>query len=300
MSIVILLSTYNGEKFLREQIESLLSQSVHADICVRDDGSHDGTRHILCEYARRGLLSWYAGRNIGPGKSFFDLSLHAPDADFYSFADQDDVWDRDKLETAVHALRPLRPNVPALYCGAVRPVDAELNPLAVPSPQHTELTFARALAEPLTQGCTFVFNARAMKDFRRFKASNIDIHDWALYRIVTALGGSVIYDTTPHMSYRQHSGNAIGMLPHGPKKFLFRLERFLTGKSKNARSDFARHIWESYCCKMSAENRELIELITNYRKSLHGRARLAFSGEITRSSRADAIMFAILALIGWV
>ena len=110
MSIIILMSTYNGEKYLKAQIESLLSQTIKVEILVRDDGSTDSTQQILDDYAQRGMLKWYSGKNLGSGKSFFDLACKAPDADFYAFADQDDIWENKKVELAVQQLMKLPNN----------------------------------------------------------------------------------------------------------------------------------------------------------------------------------------------
>ena len=98
--VVVLLSTYNGEKFLEEQLRSLQGQiGVDVTVLVRDDGSTDNTHAILDEWSKNGFLSWYTGPNLGPAKSFLDLLCNAPDADYYAFCDQDDVWHKDKVKT---------------------------------------------------------------------------------------------------------------------------------------------------------------------------------------------------------
>ncbi len=126
MKLIVLLSAYNGEKYIREQLDSLLAQSLcGVEIFVRDDGSTDRTRGILEEYREQGMLSWIAGENLGPSQSFWQLLRNCDDADYYAFCDQDDVWDPDKLEVAVQALQQLDPVNPALYCGDVRVTDAE-------------------------------------------------------------------------------------------------------------------------------------------------------------------------------
>ena len=103
------MSTYNGEKYLREQIDSILKQTqVDAQLIVRDDGSSDGTVRILEEYSRNyPNVSFYQGTNVGVGKSFLELLKNAPQADYYSFADQDDVWLEDKLNHAVSIIRQI-------------------------------------------------------------------------------------------------------------------------------------------------------------------------------------------------
>ena len=94
--VLILLSTYNGERYIKEQIESLLKQeNVKVSILVRDDGSTDGTINILNEYQKQGKLKWYTGENLKPAKSFMNLVENAPEYEYYAFCDQDDVWLKD-------------------------------------------------------------------------------------------------------------------------------------------------------------------------------------------------------------
>ena len=76
-SVLVLLSTYNGEKYLKEQIDSVLGQEkVKTFLLVRDDGSTDKTCSILEWYQKRGALKWYKGKNLGPARSFVDLIFH--------------------------------------------------------------------------------------------------------------------------------------------------------------------------------------------------------------------------------
>lgn len=115
-NILVLMSTYNGEKYLKEQIDSILAQkNVEVTIRVRDDGSTDGTIRILEEYQKCGKLNWYSSTNMGPAKSFLDLVYNAPlKYDYYAFCDQDDYWKEDKLYKAIERLEHFD-DKPALY-----------------------------------------------------------------------------------------------------------------------------------------------------------------------------------------
>ena len=98
MKVLVLMSTYNGEKYLREQIDSILGQrGVEVSLLVRDDGSTDATLTTLDEYKESGRLDYYCGNNLGPARSFMHLLQNAPASDFYAFSDQDDKWMDDKL-----------------------------------------------------------------------------------------------------------------------------------------------------------------------------------------------------------
>jgi len=101
----VLLSAYNGEKYIKEQIDSILAQSwENIDIYVRDDGSSDGTAAILKEYESAGKIKLELGKNVGFIKSFFWLVVNSGDADYYAYSDQDDSWNSDKIKMAVEKL----------------------------------------------------------------------------------------------------------------------------------------------------------------------------------------------------
>ena len=91
--VTILLSSYNGETYLDEQLESIEAQKdVQTRILVRDDGSTDHTCDILDQWQQKTNLKWYCGENIGPARSFMDLLRQAGDSYYYAFSDQDDYW----------------------------------------------------------------------------------------------------------------------------------------------------------------------------------------------------------------
>ena len=137
-NILVLMSTYNGEKYLKEQIDSILAQkNVEVTIRVRDDGSTDGTIRILEEYQKCGKLNWYSSTNMGPAKSFLDLVYNAPlKYDYYAFCDQDDYWKEDKLYKAIERLEHFD-DKPALYHCELEIVD-ENSHAAIVTPEEFE------------------------------------------------------------------------------------------------------------------------------------------------------------------
>ena len=94
MKVAVLMSSYNGEKYIRPQIDSILAQEGNFELSlfVRDDGSTDKTQAILQEYAQKRKLTWYTGNNLGPARSFMDLLKKCKGFNYYAFADQDDYW----------------------------------------------------------------------------------------------------------------------------------------------------------------------------------------------------------------
>ena len=87
MKIAVLMSTYNGEQYISEQIDSILAQEGDFDLelHVRDDGSKDGTINILSRYEEEGKLRWYNNENLGPAKSFMDLIFSCGEYDCSAF-----------------------------------------------------------------------------------------------------------------------------------------------------------------------------------------------------------------------
>ena len=104
--VAVLLSTYNGSKYIKEQIDSILSQEgVNIDIYIRDDGSTDETVNIIYEYKSNNIFLT-EGKNIGVGNSFMELLYSVPEIyDYYAFADQDDIWSEKKTRIAIEVLQ---------------------------------------------------------------------------------------------------------------------------------------------------------------------------------------------------
>lgn len=164
MKFEILMSTYNGEKYLREQLDSILAQTnVNVHITIRDDGSSDGTADILDDYQEKypNKITVYSKGNIRKGyaKSFIELlKLAIPDADYYAFADQDDVWLPEKCYVAAKKLEKCSNEV-KLYVCAVKNCDAELNLLSVNQFNQSRVSLKSDFARHRFPGCAMVFSS---------------------------------------------------------------------------------------------------------------------------------------------
>ena len=163
---LILLSTYNGEKYLPELLESVLAQKdIYVDILARDDGSTDKTVETLKSYDR---VKVYGGNNLKPAKSFLDLIWKADiNYDYYALCDQDDVWKEEKIISAVKCIENI--DKPALYSSAVEVVGKDLTFIRK---SFTDNTFKNPLYDILTYGtpgCTFVFNKALMEKLKQYK-----------------------------------------------------------------------------------------------------------------------------------
>ncbi len=208
--VLILMSTYNGEEYVREQLDSVLEQSYpDVDILVRDDGSTDDTFVILKEYEEmHPNIRAYQGENIGVNRSFFEL-LQKSDAKaaYIGFCDQDDYWLPEKIERAVEKLK--RYDAPALYCGAKTLVDENLERLSEQQNPHVNPGFGNAVIESVCSGCTLLMN-RALADIIKERLpEDVIHHDWWCYMAACYLG-ELYYDENSYICYRQHSGNEVG------------------------------------------------------------------------------------------
>ena len=224
--IAILMSTYNGERYLREQMDSLLNQTYKDwKLYVRDDGSTDGTVSIVKEYEidypnKIVLLGDELG-NLGPGSSFMQL-LSSVCSYYYMFCDQDDVWIKDKIERTYLYLRNLEQkygeNTAIGVFTDLTVVDANLTVL-MPSlwkgdnrnPDFIQNFYKQWTNRHASYGCTQMFNHAAKKlvlPYRQFEGT-MGAHDnWVEYILIKK--GIYDYIDESTILYRQHGTNVVG------------------------------------------------------------------------------------------
>ena len=268
MKIIVLMSTYNGERYIREQLDSLLNQDLKPDkIFIRDDGSKDETINILEEYIKKNdCIEYYCGDNLGPAGSFFELINKCEEADYYALCDQDDVWFKDKLSRAVSLLEKEDNSIPLLYCSKYTLTDQDLNPIdSNVSSLYSFSDFPHSLIYHTAPGCTFVFNNEARKQVVKYdvKEEYCLIHDAIIHKVV-CMFGKMILDNESHMYYRQHGDNEIGMSSNKIKVFIGRVDRFINGNIKNYRSNTAKSLLKVYGEECGDENRKLLDIVANY------------------------------------
>jgi hypothetical protein len=131
-------------------------------------------------------------------------------ADYYAFADQDDIWLDDKLDRAVGWLNTIDANIPALYCSRTRLIDENGRPIGYSPLYSRKPSFGNALLQNIASGNTMIFNHRARSLLQQVQHEKLVIHDWSLYQIVSGCGGVIRYDPEPTVLYRQHRNNVIG------------------------------------------------------------------------------------------
>ena len=278
MKLIVLMSTYNGDKYLRQQLDSLINQDLQtSEILIRDDGSSDETINILEEYSSKyTFIKYYYGDNKGPAKSFFDLLNKCDDADYYALCDQDDVWFKDKLSTAVNLLKNEDDNIPLLYCGRFTLTDQDLNPLnSNISKLYSYTDFAHSLIYHTAPGCTFVFNHKTKELIKKYDVEKeyCVIHDALIHKIV-AMFGKVILDNESHMYYRQHNNNVYGLTANKLKEFIHRIKNFTNGNVSGYRSDTAKSLINVYGNDCDINKLELLKIVAYYQENKEYNKRL--------------------------
>lgn len=220
--IHVLLATYNGSRYLRQQWDSLQAQEgVRIVLHLGDDGSSDGTPQLLREFEVRATgaiqaVCWLeAAPRRSATRSFLMLMEHAvrrcPDARWFAYCDQDDVWLPGKLAAAHEVLAPYEHDTrPALYGGRTLAVDESdreggLSPLFVQPP-----SFRNAVTQNIMGGNTMLMNRAAAELVAASAQLEVVTHDWLTYQLVSGADGFIHYDPRPFVRYRQHAANVIG------------------------------------------------------------------------------------------
>jgi len=283
----ILLSTYNGMRFLEDQIQSLLTQSYpHILITVRDDGSTDGTYEKLLEYAKH-----YSNfvvldcERMGVVGSFFKLLRMAdPDCIFYAFCDQDDVWLPNKISDAVATMKSHDPNKPLMYFSRLEYVDSKVHHLGY-SKVFQKVGFANALVDNSATGCTIVLNRAARALICQRTPRGIRVHDWWCYLVVSAFG-QLVYDERPNIKHRLHEGNVVGH----PISFWKRLGRWLanrrTPKTNRFRaSDQAQEFYRCYGQQLRPYELKILKNFLEAKRGIRSRVKYATKMEVWTQAR---------------
>ena len=255
------MATFNGEKFIRQQLESIFSQTFRNwQLIISDDGSTDKTKEIILEYQKIwGVKIQF--RN-GPQKGFAEnfLSMACDEnliADFYAFCDQDDVWLPQKLEVSIKQIsNSCLNNEPYLFCGRTVSVDSQLKAIGQSTLFRQPPSFNNALVQSIAGGNTMVFNRASKLIVETIGLVPAPSHDWWLYLLISGAGGRVFYDPNPLVLYRQHENSIVGE----NTSIVNRFKRFF----KLFKGDFKIWIDLNIKCLEMAEN----SLTTNSLESL--------------------------------
>lgn len=219
----ILLATYNGEKYLPELIESIISQSYdNWNLIIRDDGSKDKTVDIINQYCKKypNKIKFIedVDKNIGVIQNFSRLMSYS-EADYIMFSDQDDIWLSDKIKMCLDKISDEEAqngkNFPLLVYTDLKVVDEKLNIISESfwkfkkiDPQKGS-TLGTVLCHNVVTGCTIIFN-KALKNLAKNIPEKVIMHDWWLTLLAICVG-KISYIEKATILYRQHSNNTLGV-----------------------------------------------------------------------------------------
>lgn len=282
--VCVLMSSYNGEKYIKEQIDSILAQEeVEIYLLIRDDGSRDATLNILEKYEKLDNVRLIKGENLGVKKSFLSLIAMAPDYfDYYALSDQDDYWLTDKMISAINHIEGAGENLDDnfLYYSNTCLVDENLFPLNekgynVDRPYN----FGEILIRNCASGCTYVFG-RKLKSLiqirRDVNIEKIPMHDHWINMICLATGGNIIFEKKSHILYRQHGENAIGN-----KRTLYVKIRTSSLLNKNdKRYNYCFQLFFKYKDYLGEIEKKKLKRVIDYKNSIKDTVGLAFDREI--------------------
>lgn len=290
--VLILMSTYNGEKYIEEQIESILCQNhINIFIKIRDDGSNDRTCSILKEYEKYENIEVEYGENIGWQKSFMKLAYESRSYDYYAFADQDDYWKPDKL---LRAIKQIEGTDGATfyysnYTLASESLETIIDSVGLGTPNYMLMS----LVQNFALGCTMVINNEMMKIVKNYKINYNFPHDmW-----IPLLGkyfGNVIYDENPSMLHRIHGNNASDAVDRDLiNQFKLRINKHNSSENYYC---FAKELLHGYGDRLNEKNKADLELIIDSRVKLSSRIKLSFNPEFRKYTLKGTIFLKILCL----
>lgn len=299
--IVVLLSTYNGDRYLEKQLESILCQktSHQVDVMIRDDGSNDGTIEILKSYETRysSRIQVFYEENIGYIKSFFELIRKAEGYDYYALSDQDDVWLEDKIETAVAKCEACAYDGPLLYGSCSFLVNDQLEIIGETQKNLRGITWDNLLIQNFFPGHTQVFNDSLCRILKQdVDYSKIYVHDfWITY--MAFLYGKAIFDNQSHTLYRQHGTNTVGFGKNRAEWIVERIRRIKNSDTKKIATQIY-YFYEKYEEVMDEELKSKVGAFIHSQTSLWRRISYLCHTKLYRQKAFETFLFKALYLLG--
>lgn len=304
--LAVLLSTYNGEMYINEQLDSLINivRDFELDILIRDDGSSDSTCKIIKMYmSKHDNIFLYEGENLGVIGSFLWLVENIDNYDYYAFCDQDDVWEPLKLIAATTKIDKFSHNRAIAYCSAYNFVDERLNPLGRYT-SRSDFSLNNILIENCAPGCTLVFNNALRHIYLNLNVENISkcivMHDW-FFLSLASIFGTVVYDNNSYLLYRQHENNAIGIKSGFIDVFRAKTRQFLKDNKQTHHPLFLQmELISRLSNNQDVEDAYIIsDKFVRSQMNIFARIRFVFAGSIKRVKFIDDVLFKALYVFGY-
>ncbi len=289
----VIMSTYNGEKYIEEQIDSILNQSYRdIKLYIRDDGSTDGTLDVLKLYKNDPRVCIYLGDNVGYGPSFMHLLKIADQGDYWAFSDQDDLWEKDKLQHAVEKLSQIEMGKPAMYFHKYLLTNQDLSPICLSRDSFDDYSFQKAITECVHLGFSTVMNKSLRK--KMLQNENVDIvsHDWWAEMVVMAFG-VVCYDEYIGAKHRRLENSV------SSEKLKKRIDWFFKSMYEEPEiRKLTRCFHQVYDKELGENDKQVLDLFVSEKYSIIKSIKKACFPKRWRSSIMSEISIRFLMLIG--
>lgn len=275
MEIAVLMSTYNGDKYLEKQLQSIAAQTVinNLTLYIRDDGSRDDTFNIINAWKDRINIVLYKEKNAGPAKSFWNLLMNSEiKADYYAFCDQDDIWDEDKLERGIEKLKK-NIQLYACNCRIINENDAIIVEKRVSGMPNMDIQ--RLFISGCTQGCSMIFTDELRRYVKGLNIKCVPMHDLIIMLYARCIG-TICWDDKPHFGYRVHSGNVVAK---ANKTQIQKMKTTLwnwKNSSENSMSIVADELI-SNCKNLSFDDYKYLTCVRDYKKNFFHKCTLLFN-----------------------
>ena len=309
-SVAVILGTYNGEKYLKPQIESILKQEgVSVQVFARDDGSKDSTVQILRSYADKysnfHLLDNGNTQNKGIRDGFMEAlkwaKSYSTEYDFFAFSDQDDVWLPKKLNSAIEKIQDSVNKNGAIYYSNKTIVDENLTEKYQENFAESN-DFSNFLFVSHAYGCTMVIN-RTLADIAcQFVSHYAHFHDDWIHRLAICLGSDIVFDTNSYILYRQHGCNNCGTWATDDKSLLYLIKRtlsFLKNDNGYNRGGFAFDILDHYRDRINVDIKEKLTIVANYKSGVRNKCKLLKIDLGSNRNLRDILIWKIKVLLGF-
>ncbi len=271
--IIVMMSTYNGEKYVDRQLYSIYKQKTECEITlyVRDDGSTDDTLEIIHSWGKKININYIKDdENLGAARSFWKILKNVPVADYYAFVDQDDMWDEDKIQAATDTIGDSKG--PVLWCSNYRTINS--NDEIINEKKYKEKPPLNIISQMICgniQGCSMVFNRAAYDRVKDVNDKDLLMHDIVVMQYVLA-DGEVIYEDKPFFSYRIHENNVVAKQGKSKIKAMkSSLNRWFGKEHKCEVSKLAEKILVDNSKNLDEETKEYLINLTKCKKSIKSR-----------------------------
>ncbi len=295
--VAVIMSTYNGERFIKEQLDSILNQTYkNVEIIIRDDGSTDKTVEIIKDYQKTNKnIELFIGENLGFIKSFFEL-LKLAEADYYSYADQDDIWMPNKIEIAVNSLNELDDSKPNMVFGNSDYYDENMKFIGH-GEKDKKYSFLSALFACVGQGMTMTVNKKTRDMIIENMPKTCFFHDWWTYLLCIGLG-NVAYNNVTTVKYRRRKENATSEGQGYFRLLIWRVKNLLFNDGIRDIKQQMINFKDYYYYSLSDENKKILDLFANEQYSFLNVIKKTFYPKKIRRNIFDDFMLRIIFLIG--